>query len=100
MAALTLWGMVYTDDAGIVYQSSAGLEGVMAVIVTGCASFGFRVSEAKTEITCLQPGGGQGVIRRHCSRSGVQTTGRFVYLGGAISANRDLIFEVTHRLQR
>ena len=29
-----LWGMLYADDAGIVSQSSDGLEGMMTVIVT------------------------------------------------------------------
>ena len=50
----TLWAMLYADDAGIVSRSPNGLERVMTVIVTACAAFGLRVSEAKTEIMCLQ----------------------------------------------
>ena len=53
-----LWGMLYADDAGIVLRSSKGLERIMAVIVTACSSFGLTVSEAKTEMMCLQTKGG------------------------------------------
>ena len=49
-----LWGMLYADDAGIVSRSSEGLERMMTVIVTACSSFGLTVSEAKTEIMCLE----------------------------------------------
>ena len=52
-----LWGMLYADDAGIVLQSSEGLERMMTVIVTACSAFGLTVSEAKTEIMCLQTKG-------------------------------------------
>ena len=50
--------MLYADDAGIVSQSSEGLERMMTVIVTACSSFGLTVSEAKTEIMCLKTKGG------------------------------------------
>ena len=53
-----LWGMLYADDAGIVSRSSEGLERMMTVIVTACSSFGLTVSEAKTEIMCLETKGG------------------------------------------
>ena len=49
-----LWGMLFADDAGIVSRSSEGLERMMTVIVTACSAFGFTVSEAKTEIMCLE----------------------------------------------
>ena len=55
--AQTLWGMLYADDAGIVSQSPKGL-GKMTVIVTACAAVGLTVSEAKTEMMCLQTKGG------------------------------------------
>ena len=48
----------YADDAGIVPRSSEGLERMMTVIVTACSAFGLAVSEAKTEIMCLQTKGG------------------------------------------
>ena len=52
-----LWGMLYADDAGIVSRSSEGPERMMTVIVTACSSFGLTVSEAKTEIMCLETKG-------------------------------------------
>ena len=82
-----LWGMPYADDAGIVSRSSEGLERMMTVIVTACSSFGLTVSEAKIDIMCLQTKGGEGVVHNQCSRPGIQTI-EFVYLGGAISAQR------------
>ena len=61
---------------------------MMTVIVTACAPFGLTVSDAKTEIMCLQTKGGGHVPFT------VTATGRvykhaveFVYLGGAISAD-------------
>ena len=53
-----LWGMLYADDAGIVSRSSEGLERMMTAIVTACSAFGLTVSEAKTEIMCLETKGG------------------------------------------
>ena len=78
----TLWGMLYADDAGIVSRSPEGLENMMTVIVTACAAFGLTVSEAKTEIMCLQTkGGGTRAVHRFCSRPGVLTNGRVCVLG-------------------
>ena len=54
-----LWGMLYADDAGIVSRSSEGPEMMMTVIATACSSFGLTVSEAKTEIICLQTKAGR-----------------------------------------
>ena len=96
-----LWGMPYADDAGIVSQSPEGLDRMMTVIVTACSAFGLTVSEAKTEMMCLQAKGGGKVsfaINAACQLH--KQTVQFVYLGGAISANRDLSIEITHRLQR
>ena len=56
-----LWGMLYADDAGIVSRSSEGLVRMMTVIVTACSAFGLTISEAKTEIMCLQTKGGEKV---------------------------------------
>ena len=42
---------------------------------------------------------GEGVLHNQCSRPGIQTI-EFVYLGGAIIADRDLSIELTRRLQR
>ena len=49
--------MLYADDAGVASRSPEGLERMMKVIVSACAAFGLTVSEAKTEIMCLQTKG-------------------------------------------
>ena len=93
--------MLYAGEAGIASRSSEGLERMMTVMVTACLSFGLTVSEAKMEIICLETKGGGKV----CFTIGVagqvynQTIG-LVYLGGAITADRDLSIETTRRLQR
>ena len=96
-----LWGMLYVDDAGIVPRSSEGLERMMTVIVTACSAFGLAVSEAKTEIMCLQTkGGGKVSSTTNAPGQVYKQTIEFVYLGGAITADRDLSIEVMWRLQR
>ena len=86
-----LWGMLYADDAGIVSRSSEGLERMMTVIVTACSSFGLTVSEAKTEIVCLETkGGGKVSFTINAAGQVYKQTIEFVYLGGAIAADRDL----------
>ena len=96
-----LWGMLYADDAGIVSRSSKGLERKMTVIVTSCSAFGFTVSEAKTEIMCLQTKGGEKVsLTINAAGQVYKRTIEFVYLGGAITTDRDLSIKITRRLQR
>ena len=93
--------MLYADDAGIVLRSSEGLERIVAVIVTACSAFELTVSEAKRRLcACRQGGGGGGVVHHQCSRPDIQTNDRVVYLGGAISADRELSIEITRHLQR
>ena len=58
-----LWGVLYADDAGIAKRLSEGLDKMMTVIVTATSAFGLTVSEAKTEIMCLQTKGGGKVYR-------------------------------------
>ena len=96
-----LWGMLYADDAGIASRSSEGLERMMTVVVTACSAFGHTVSEAKTEIICLQTNSG-GKVSFTINAAGQvhEQTIEFVYLGGAITADRDLSIEITRRLQR
>ena len=63
----------------------------MTVMVTACAALRLKVSEAKTEIMCLQSKGGGHVPFTVTAASQVyQQTVEFVYLGGAISADWDL----------
>ena len=95
------WGMLYADDAGIVSRSSERLEKIMTVIVTACSSFGLTVSEAKTEIMCLQTlGGGEVSFPINAAGHGYEQTIEFVYLGRAITANRDLGIETSRCFQR
>ena len=80
----TLWGMLYADDAGIVSRSPEGLEKMMTtVIVSTCATFGLTVSEAKTDIMCLQTKGGGHLpfTVTAAGQVGVQTNGRVCVLG-------------------
>ena len=41
-----IWGILYTDDAGMVLTPPRGLIGMMDVIVVACQEFGLTVSEA------------------------------------------------------
>ena len=57
-----LSGMPYADDAGIVSRLLDGLETMMTVIVTACSAFMSTLSEAKTELKCLNTEGGGQVL--------------------------------------
>eukprot|EP00904_Undaria_pinnatifida_P013113 jgi/Undpi1/8932/HiC_scaffold_26.g11393.m1 len=93
--------MLYADDAGILSRPSKGLERMMTVIVTACSSFGLTVSEAKTEKMCLETkSGGKVSFTINAAGQVYKQTIDFVYLGGAITADRDLSIEITRRLQR
>ena len=74
----------------------------MAVIGTACAAFGLMVSEAKTEIICLQTKC-VGHVPFTVTAAGqvYKQTVEFVHIGGAINADWDLrSVEVTRRIQR
>ena len=73
----------------------------MTVIVTACSAFGLTVSEAKTEIMCLQTKGG-GKVSFTINAAGLvyKQTIKFIYLGAAITTDGDLSIEITRRLQR
>ena len=93
--------MLYADEAGVVSRSSEGLEKMMTVIVTACSSFGLAVSEAKTEIVCLQTkGGGKLSFTINAAGKVYQQTIEFGYLRGDITAERDPSIEIMRRLQR
>ena len=49
MVRRAVWGIVYTDDAGVMSTSPRGLTRMMSVIVVACQEFGLTVSEKKTE---------------------------------------------------
>ena len=96
-----LWGMLYGGDAGTVSRSSEGLERMLAVIMNAYSALGLTVSEAKTEKVCLRTkGGGKVLFIINAASQEYKKTMEFVYLGGAITADRDLSIEITRRLQR
>ena len=95
-----LWGMLYADDAGIDFAITQGLGRMMTVIVTACSAFGLSVSDAKIKIMSLQTKGGGKVSSTINAAGQVYKQTKFVYLGGAITADRDLSIEITLRLQR
>ena len=93
--------MLYADDAGIVSRSSEGLKRMLTVIVTACSSFGLTVPEVITDILCLgTKGGGKMSFTINAAGRVYKQTIEFVYLGGAITADRDLGIEITRRPQR
>ena len=72
---------------------------MMTVVVTACSAFGLTVSEAKMEIMCLQTkGGGNASFAINAAGQECKQMIEFVYLGGAISTDRDLSIEMTWRL--
>ena len=52
--ATSLWGMLYADDAGVVWSSPEQLMKMVEIIVVVCAVFGLTVLEAKPGIMCLR----------------------------------------------
>ena len=71
------------------------------MVVTACSEFGLTVSKAKTEIMCLQTkGGGKVSFTINAAGQVYKQTIEFAYLGGAITADRELSIEITRRLQR
>ena len=74
--------MLYADDAGIISRSPKGLEKMITAMVTACAAFGLTVSEAKTEIACLQTKGGEHMPFTVTAAGQVyKQTVEFVYFG-------------------
>ena len=62
---------------------------------------GLTVSEAETDIMSLQTkGGGKVSFTINAAGEVYKQTIEFVYLGGAITADRDLSIEITRRLRR
>ena len=96
-----LRGTLYADDAGLVSRSPEGLEGMITVMVTACLSCGLTVSRAQTDTMCLQAkGGGNVSFTINTAGRVYKPTTEFVYLGGDITADRDLSIEITRLLQK
>ena len=83
-----MWGMLYADDTGIVSRSPEGLEKMVTVIASACSAFGLTVSDAKTNIMCLQSNG-EGHVPFTVTAAGqvYNQTVEFVCLGGTISTD-------------
>ena len=96
--------MLYADDACIVSRSLRRLERVMAVSIEVFGTFGFAISESKTETLCMP------ITRAHATQTVLtlrgdeyslecfglkyhQTTS-FAYLGGAATGAPNLSAEV------
>ena len=90
------------DDADVVSRSPGGFEIIMmTVIVTACTTFGLTVLEAKTVTMGLSTEYGGNVSLN--IPAAVQVHKQMidaVYLGRAMSANRDLKAEVAYRIHR
>ena len=74
---------------------------MMPVTVAAFSAFGLKVSETKTEAVCLQKKYG-GKVSFTVAAAGQEYKHRaaFVYSGKAISADRKLSVDITHRVQR
>ena len=95
-----LWGMLYTDDAGVVSKSPEQLRKMMEVIVVVCAAFGLAVSAAKNETMCLRAKGmpeSTATFSVEAAGQVYNQTNEFVYLGGNVNHNADLFIEVYRR---
>ena len=97
-----LWGMLYADDAGVVSQSPKQPRKMMGVIVVVCATFGFTVSEDKTELMCLRAKGMpefNAIFSVEAAGQVYNQTNEFAYLGGNVNHNADLPIEVHRRIR-
>ena len=100
--------MLYTDDAGIVSRSPAGLARMIAVIVEVFRAFRLIVSEKKTETLLMrapektqQPGETSTpplpVLEIEAAGQKYSEVHQFVYLGGLITENADLARDINCR---
>ena len=93
-----VWGMLYADDAGIVFKSAEGLAKMMTVFVTVFEAAGLTVSEKKTETLLLRtpdqaPCTSPLVIEAAGQR--YRQTTQFLYLGGL----DDIMPEIKRRVR-
>jgi hypothetical protein len=96
-----LWGLLYADDAGIVSKSQASLTKMMECIVSTCAAFGLTVSETKTKTVHMRTRDEvRAAVHIEAAEQSYEQVDRFVYLGGGIADDGDIIFEIRRRRQR
>ena len=93
-----VWGILYKDDACIVFQSPQGLVKMMVVIVEVCRAFVLTVSAKKTETTYMP------LLRTPRTMMRVDAAGKiyeqvqfFTYLGGAVTETPDMPVEIARR---
>ena len=101
MVRRAVWGMLYTDDAGVVSTSPRGLTRMMGVIVVTCQEIGLTMSEKKTEAMhhlWSHPHTASNALRIEAAGQRYKQTTEFVYLGGAISESADLDIEIKRRI--
>ena len=100
MVRRVVWGMLYTDDAGMVLTSPRGLISIMNVIVVACQEFGLTVSEKTIEATHLWSDSSSAPNSPQIEALGqrYKQTNELVYLGGAISESAGLDVENKHRI--
>ena len=104
----SVWGMLSTDDAGIVSRSPAGLARMMPVIVKVFGPFGLTISEKKTETLLMrapeeaqQTGETspppQPALEIAAAGQKYHQVREFVYLGGLITEDVDITRDINRR---
>ena len=95
-----VWGMLCTDDAGMVLTSPRSLIRMMDVIVVACQEFGLTASEKKIEAMHLwsESSTTSNALQIEAPGQGYKHTNELVYLGGAIGESAGLDIENKHRI--
>ena len=95
-----VWGMLYTDDAGMVSTSPRTLIRMMDVIVVAYQEFGLTASEKKIEATHLwyDSSTTSNALQIEAPGQRHKQTNELVCLGGSISESAGLDIENKHRI--
>ena len=89
--ATPFWGMLYADDAGVVWRSPEQLKRMMRVIMVVCAAFGLAVSKGMPDFIATFSVEVAGQVYTQ--------TNAFVYLRGRVNYKTDLSVEVDRRIR-
>ena len=103
-----VWGMLYADDAGIVFRSPAGLARMITVIVEVSGAFGLTASEKKAETLLMrapkkaqQPGETPTpplpALEIEPAGEKYNQVYQFVYLGGLITKDANITRDINRR---
>ena len=96
-----MWAIFYADDAAVTSRSPEGIaRRMMAVIVSICQEFGLMISESKTETMRLWsvPSSTETTLDIKSAGQWYKQPEKFVYLGGAISADAKMPIEINRRI--